>query len=293
MSLGIRETHAMVNAIPVVEEFALEDPVRITKRLSINGTAGTCNVSMREAVPLGASQEVLKSAWDKAFLTQQKVYPEPDDDARGIRVADVFCGAGGMSYGVCEAILSIGMRASHILAVDVDPVALEVHRRNFDPEYYSTENLWNSVTNQYSAVDSESQIRFLEEPRLLNDQLRACVGKVDILLGSPPCEGHSNSNNSTRRADPRNMYYAVMPALAVALDAKVVVIENVPGIEHDRRQIPQSRERVVRRWAILGGRENCQCSRAWTSPNEEAACPRCQQDAQARHQHGDSGTSST
>ena len=33
------------------------------------------------------------------------------------------------------------------------------------------------------------------------------------------------------------MYYAVMPALAVALNAKVVVIENVPGIEHDRRQI--------------------------------------------------------
>ena len=129
------------------------------------------------------------------------------------------------------------MRTSHVLAVDVDHVALEVHRRNFDPEYYSTENLWGSVTNQYAAVDSKSDIRFLEEPSLLSDQLRACVGKIDILLGSPPCEGHSNSNNATRRADPRNMYYVVMPALAVALDAKVVVIENVPGIEHDRRQI--------------------------------------------------------
>lgn len=237
MSLGIRETHAMVDAIPVVEKFSLEGRERITKRLSINGTAGTCSVSMREAVPLEASQEVLKSAWDKAFLTQQIEYPELNDDARSIRVADVFCGAGGMSYGVCEAIRSIEMRASHVLAVDVDPVALEVYRRNFDPKYYSTENLWISVTNQYSAVDSKSQIRFLEEPRLLSDQLRACVSKVDILLGSPPCEGHSNSNNATRRADPRNMYYAVMPALAVALDAKVVVIENVPGIEHDRRQI--------------------------------------------------------
>ena len=180
---------------------------------------------------------VLKSAWDKAFLTQQIEYPELNDAAGDIRVADVFCGAGGMSYGVCEAIRSIGMRASHVLAVDVDPVALEVHRRNFDPKFYSTENLWTSVTNQYSAVDAKSQIRFLDEPRLLSDQLRACVGKVDILLGSPPCEGHSSSNNATRRADPRNMYYAVMPALAVALDAKVVVIENVPGIEHDRRQI--------------------------------------------------------
>ena len=237
MSQVVEETHARPDVIPVAEEFTLENSKRIAKRLSINGTAGTCSVSMREAVPLDATQEFLKSAWDKTFLTQQVEYPEPHDPAGVIRVADVFCGAGGMSYGVAEAIRSIGMRASHVLAVDVDPVALEVHRRNFDPEHYSTENLWGSVTNQYSAVDSKLEIKFLEEPRLLSDQIRACVGKVDILLGSPPCEGHSNSNNGTRRSDPRNMYYAVMPALAVALDAKVVVIENVPGIKHDRRQI--------------------------------------------------------
>ena len=237
MNQGIRETYAIVDSIPIVEAFALEGSKRIAKRLSINGTAGTCSVSIRKAVPLEAAQEVLKSAWDKAFLTQHIEYSQQDDDARVIRVADVFCGAGGLSYGVSEAIRSIGMRTSHVLAVDVDPVALEVHRRNFDPEYYSTENLWASVTNQYSAVDSKSDTRFLAEPCLLSDQLKACVGKVDILLGSPPCEGHSNSNNATRRADPRNMYYAVMPALAVALDAKVVVIENVPGIKHDRRQI--------------------------------------------------------
>ena len=237
MCQDVLGTHAPVDAVSVEEEFTLEGRNRIAKRLSINGTSGTCTVSIREAVPSGAAQEVLKSAWDKAFLTQHIEYSQQADEARVIRVADVFCGAGGLSFGVCQAIRSIGMRASHVLAVDVDPVALEVHRRNFDPEHYSTENLWGSVTNQYSAVDSKSDIRFLEEPRLLSDQLRACFGKVDILLGSPPCEGHSNSNNATRRADPRNMYYAVMPALAVALDAKVVIIENVPGIEHDLRQI--------------------------------------------------------
>ena len=181
---------------------------------------------------------LIKSAWDKAFLTQQIEYCTEETMTRvsfGSQTSSA--GAGGLSLGVCEAIRSLGLRASHTLAMDVDAVALEVHRRNFDPEHYSTENLWSSVTNQYSAVDSKSEIRFLEQPRLLSDQLRACVGKVDILLGSPPCEGHSNSNNATRRADPRNMYYAIMPALAVALGAEVVVIENVPGIEHDRRHI--------------------------------------------------------
>ena len=94
------------------------------------------------------------------------------------------------------------------------------------------------MTNQYSAIESQSDIRFLEEPApSLVISLDHVSAGVDILLGSPPCEGHSSSNNATRRADPRNMYYAAMPALAVALDAKVVVIENVPGIEHDRRRI--------------------------------------------------------
>ena len=237
MRRDIRDTNERIPDVPIVEEFTLDRHDRIAKRLSINGVSGTCTVSTREAVPLGATQEVLKSVWDKRFLTDRIHYSKPDEEMQVIRIADVFCGAGGLSYGVCEAIRSIGMRASHLLAVDVDPVALEVHRRNFDPKYYSTENLWSSVTNQYSAIDSQSEIRFVEKPRPLNDQLKACVGKVDILLGSPPCEGHSNSNNATRRADPRNMYYAVMPALAIALGAKVVVIENVPGIEHDRRRI--------------------------------------------------------
>ena len=237
MSLEATESHACVDAQPVIEEFALRSRNRIAKRLSINGNSGTSTVPLQEEIPETASQDLLRSEWDKAFLTGAVEYPRPYDDSRDIRVADVFCGAGGMSYGVFEAIRSIRLKPSHVLAVDVDPVALEVHRRNFDPEHFSTENLWASVSNHYSTKESDSECRFLETPRPLTDQLKACVGKVDILLGSPPCEGHSNSNNATRRADPRNMYYAVMPALAVALGAKVVIIENVPGIAYDRRQI--------------------------------------------------------
>lgn len=224
-------------ATPIAEEFLLESPNRIGKRLSINGTAGSSSVSIPGGAPPSASQKLLKSEWDRARLTQEIDYSPAQSDTRVIRVADVFCGAGGLSYGVSEAIQSLGMRPLHMLAVDVDAAALEVHRRNFDPLHYSTENLWASVTVQYSADESAVGIRFLDDPRPLTSQIEACVGKVDLLLGSPPCEGHSNSNNATRRSDPRNMYYAVMPALAVALDAKVVVIENVPGIEHDRRQI--------------------------------------------------------
>ena len=73
--------------------------------------------------------------------------------------------------------------------------------------------------------------------KVLNEELRATEGNVDILLGGPPCEGHSNSNNLTRRNDPRNKYYIVMPAIAVALDAKALIVENVPGVQHDNRNV--------------------------------------------------------
>ena len=237
MIQDVRERGYSARASSIVEHFSLEGNDRIVRRTSIHGVSGISSVSSPEDISDGLSQRDLKSAWDKAFLTQDVHYPRPSIGSRQIRVADVFCGVGGMSYGVCQAIRSIGMRPSHVLAVDVDSTALEVHRRNFDPENYSTDNLWASVTNHYDVNGSTLEFKFLDAPRPLTDQLKACVGRVDILLGSPPCEGHSNSNNATRRADPRNMYYVVMPALAVALDAEVVVIENVPGIAYDRRQI--------------------------------------------------------
>ena len=147
----------------------------------------------------------------------------------------MFCGAGGLSYGVREAVLAAGMAPRVVLAADVDQVALDVYRRNFDPANHSSRNMWTSVTTNYSV--RRKRAGFSSPPRLLTDDLRACQGQVDILLGGPPCEGHSTSNNRTRRADPRNMYYVAMPALAVALGASCVVVENVPGVQHDHRKV--------------------------------------------------------
>ena len=156
-------------------------------------------------------------------------------DATTIRIADVFCGAGGLSYGVREAIWACGLRFESKLAVDFDPIAIEVYRRNFDPERASTENLWTAITKNYGHRSSGPI--FLSEPRLLDDTLQDAVGKVDLLLGGPPCEGHSNSNNVSRRNDPRNRYYLVMPAMAVALGATVVIVENVPGVRLDSQGV--------------------------------------------------------
>ena len=70
----------------------------------------------------------------------------------------------------------------------------------------------------------------------LNDILRlACVvGDADVLLAGPPCQGHSNLNNHSRRTDERNELYLTVPATAIALNIPLVIIENVPAVFHDR-----------------------------------------------------------
>ena len=61
------------------------------------------------------------------------------------------------------------------------------------------------------------------------------AGKVDVLLRGSPCQGYSNLNNRTRRADRRNVFFILtVPAIAVALGAKAVVIENVPDVVNGR-----------------------------------------------------------
>ena len=210
----------------------------LTRVLSIDGVSGQSRLSVQNPLPENASHEVMQSAWDESFLRTKASYPTATASPRTIRVADVFCGAGGLSYGVRDAINASGLRAENVLAVDVDSVAMEVYRRNFDPRYFSTCDLWTSVTRSYSTKNLRST--FTSSPAIVNEELQASQGKVDLLLGGPPCEGHSNSNNVTRRNDPRNRYYVLMPALAVALGAKAVIVENVPGVQHDDRGVLQS-----------------------------------------------------
>lgn len=219
----------------VREEFTLHNG-GITRTLSINGICGTSNVSLHEPLPAGMSRDKMLSKWDKSFLMEAVKYPSPHGEKRVVRIADVFCGAGGLSYGVRESIMACGLQAESAMAVDIDPVKIEVYRRNFDPTHFSTRNLWYySITLNYSTRTSPP--RFSAPPKLLAKELQPAQGEVDILLGGPPCEGHSTSNNVTLRNDVRNKYYIVMPAMAVALGARAVIVENVPGVRHDHRNV--------------------------------------------------------
>ena len=227
----------MTGASSVKEEFSFDGP-HLTRRLSVNSTSGISVVTPWGETPAGLSQEMLASLWDSSALRHSVSRVGPECSGKSVRIGDVFCGAGGLSYGVHQAAKASGLQTESVLAIDVNNVALNVFRRNFDPVHISNQDLWQSVTHGYST--RRRPARFLSEPQLLTEGLQAVRGQVDILLGGPPCEGHSTSNNVTRRNDSRNRYYVVMPALAVALDAKVVIVENVPGVRHDHRHVLQN-----------------------------------------------------
>jgi DNA (cytosine-5)-methyltransferase 1 len=78
---------------------------------------------------------------------------------------------------------------------------------------------------------------FAYPPELIDPALEALVGGVDVLCAGPPCQGNSNLNNHSRRADPRNLLYLTVPAIAVALGAKRVIVENVPDVRHDHHGV--------------------------------------------------------
>jgi len=58
-----------------------------------------------------------------------------------------------------------------------------------------------------------------------------------MFIAGPPCQGHSNLNNHTRRQDPRNELYVTAIALGVAIGSEMIVIENVPTVQNSHSDV--------------------------------------------------------
>ena len=79
-----------------------------------------------------------------------------------------------------------------------------------------------------------SDAAFVYEPEIVEPRLVAAVRDIDLVIAGPPCQGHSNLNNQTRRDDVRNALYLTVPAFAVAASARMAIIENVPEVTSAR-----------------------------------------------------------
>lgn len=119
-------------------------------------------------------------------------------------VISTFAGCGGSSLGYQWA----GFK--ELLAIDFDKRAVETFKANFDTP------IWQKDICQVEAKDI---LQFCDIK----------VGDLDILDGSPPCQGFSLAGKR-KVTDPRNSLFVEYVRLVEALQPKVFVMENVTGM---------------------------------------------------------------
>jgi DNA (cytosine-5)-methyltransferase 1 len=175
------------------------------------------------------------SAWWQSFLRGGAAHIDCTGTASQIRVVDAFSGCGCLTLGAHQAAIATGRRLDAVAAIDVDESALEVHRANFGTKRTFAANAATLV--DFHVSDSGVKSCFAYEPEILEPNLSQEVGSVDLFLAGPPCQGHSNFNNRTRREDPRNLLYLTAIALAVALRTRFLIIENVPEVVNDKSNV--------------------------------------------------------
>jgi DNA (cytosine-5)-methyltransferase 1 len=176
------------------------------------------------------------AAWWQSFLRGAPIYGQSSDTQQApLRTVDAFSGCGGLTLGATQAAIAVGRRVEAVAAIDVDDGGLQVHKHNFKTKHVLHASASSLVDFHVSGTGAKA--KFSYEPEVIDPALAAEVGKIDLLLAGPPCQGHSNLNNKTRREDPRNLLYLTAVALAVGLKARMVLIENVPDVVNDRSEV--------------------------------------------------------
>lgn len=160
-------------------------------------------------------------AYWRAWLRGER-QPEARD-AQQIRTVDLFAGCGGLSLGVEEACRALGLVSRCALAVDVNEHALKVFEANLKPERSYLGSIENLVDGELGGSTTPRERQLVEE-----------LGLVTMAIGGPPCQGHSDLNNHTRRRDPKNALYLRMARFAEIVRPEHLLVENVPGVVHDR-----------------------------------------------------------
>lgn len=132
---------------------------------------------------------------------------------------DIFAGCGGLSLGLMQA----GWRG--LFAVEHDANAFQtLHDNLIAPEapFRFAWPCWlpKVATDVADLLEAQSH------------RLAACAGKVDLLVGGPPCQGFSSAGKRNP-SDPRNRLVEQYLAFVHLLKPRAVLIENVRGITTD------------------------------------------------------------
>ncbi len=159
-----------------------------------------------------------RSLFEYSYL-RMKNRPEEINSSEIVHAVDLFCGCGGMSLGAREACNSIGKHFLVEAALDKTPDFLRVYKDNFPNSGIYEHKIQDVIDGDVGSDITENEQDFLKK-----------ISRVDLLLAGPPCQGHSNLNNHTRRKDDRNRLYDNVARFIEIARPEHVMIENVPAI---------------------------------------------------------------
>ena len=183
-----------------------------------------------------------KDLWWREYLRGRA--PTSSHERTGsLRYVDLFSGPGGLALGLRQLSREVGARLVCEGAVDQDEEAMLVYAANHGARLRSTKSV--SSILDFSVTGTADAARFRYQPEVVDEGFASMAGRLDIVLAGPPCQGHSNLNNISRRDDRRNALYLTVPAFSIALGVPVVVIENVPAILNDSTEVVPTAQRLL------------------------------------------------
>ena len=234
---NVRRSKNNTSRVPAFVSYSLHNQNIVRKALAGRLTAKSRMPIATERMPTQETTDSddLAYLWNILELDGKRPRIYRRIERPRINVVDFFCGCGGLSLGIKHAAEAIGARPVFLLAVDVSESALSVYVKNLRPLRSARQNV--EILIDYASLFENG----LAQPDLnsvsINDTMAAISGTVDLFVAGPPCEGNSNFNNRTRRFDCRNNLYVDTTVAGIALDAKVIVIENVPMVTRSYQDV--------------------------------------------------------
>lgn len=117
-----------------------------------------------------------------------------------LRILDLFCGAGGLSLGFERTGFEV------VKAIDNNKYAIETYNNN-----------------------RSKKIGEVKDITTVDDKYVSTLGKIDGIIGGPPCQGFSTAGQRIID-DERNKLYRYYFKILEKIHPKFFVIENVTGI---------------------------------------------------------------
>ena len=145
-----------------------------------------------------------------------------------LKIINLFSGAGGFSLGAKRASFDIAG------SVEIDPQAISVYERNFPNTPF-----WKQDISAISATE-------------ILKKFNLQVGKIDGIIGGPPCQGFSHQGNNNPE-DPRNQLFIDFFQIVKDAVPKFFLVENVPGIlsKKNAQFIEQAQSKLEDKYNIL------------------------------------------